>query len=338
MSTGDPRPALASHLEQSFPGAAIQPIAGDASARKFYRVITSQDQRLVVMDYGGPFDGETDDVRLAQLFEAAGLPVARVLGTFGEVGCLMIEDLGDVTLEAAMTGADGRLRPEALDLLTRAVVLASRIADQGTAALARSPRHEGPALNAGRLRFEMDYFLEHYLKGLQRCTAIPDHLRGELHDLAERAASTPRKVMCHRDFHSRNLMLLPDGRLAMVDIQDARWGPDSYDLASLLRDAYVDIEENWIEPLIATYLQHLQSPPPAQEFRERFHTVSLQRMIKALGTFGYQAGTLGRSRYLTAIPRTIARLKCQVVERPENARLARCLEQAGVFSERATGA
>ena len=79
---------------------------------------------------------------------------------------------------------------------------------------------------------------------------MPDDLGRALHELADRAAASPRKVLCHRDFHSRNLMLPPDHSLAMVDIQDARWGPDSYDLASILRDAYIEMVISEIIPLI----------------------------------------------------------------------------------------
>ena len=95
----------------------------------------------------------------------------------------------------------------------------------------------------------------------------------------------------------------------MVDIQDARWGPDSYDLASLLRDAYVELDERWIDPLVERYRSSLPEPPEPRAFRRRFDTVCAQRMIKALGTFGYQMSALGRRRYAAAIPRTQARLR-----------------------------
>jgi aminoglycoside/choline kinase family phosphotransferase len=154
----------------------------------------------------------------------------------------------------------------------------------------------------------MEFFLEHYAAGFRRVTASTE-LRATLHALADRAADTPQRVLCHRDYHSRNLMVRDDGSLAMVDIQDARWGPDSYDLASLLRDAYVDLDEDRIEPLIDLYLACLDVAPDAGAFRERFHTVAAQRMIKALGTFGYQAGSLGRERYTEPMPRTLERLR-----------------------------
>ena len=93
----------------------------------------------------------------------------------------------------------------------------------------------------------MEFFLEHFADRFTELK-IDSRLPAALTRLADRAAEAPHRVLCHRDFHSRNLMVTEDGSLAMVDIQDARWGPDSYDLASLLRDAYVDIPEHWIDP------------------------------------------------------------------------------------------
>jgi aminoglycoside/choline kinase family phosphotransferase len=296
-----PRRAIVDFVERSHPGSAITRLAGDASTRIFYRIEPRKGDSLIVMDYGEPFTGRSDDMQLNELFRLAALPVAAVIDSCGETGCLVLEDLGDRSLESALPGA-----PELLD---RAVLLAADVARLGTPVLARSARASGPSLDAERFRFEMDFFIEHYLQAHLGRDDPPGDLRRELHALADEAASSPNRVLCHRDFHSRNLMLLPDGSLAMVDIQDARWGPDSYDLASLLRDAYVDIEEERIEPLIGSFISALDEPPDPSSFRRRFDTVSLQRMIKALGTFGYQTAVRGSDRYLGAIRRTTGRLR-----------------------------
>jgi aminoglycoside/choline kinase family phosphotransferase len=166
----------------------------------------------------------------------------------------------------------------------------------------------------------MDYFLEHYAGGFRRVGAIPRSLRDALHELADRAAGGPR-VFCHRDFHSRNLMVV-GGELAMVDIQDARWGPDTYDLASLLRDAYVDVDDAFFESVLA----RLQ-----EDVRARFEVVSVERMIKALGTFGYQVGALGRTRYAPAITRTLARLRAMLPGSSSLAPLHRQIDAVGLL-------
>ena len=233
--------------------------------------------------------------------------MAEIFDVAGRTGCLLLEDLGDRTLESTVARADGALRPGAREWVERAVMLAARVATSGTPVLARSERKDGPALDAERFRFEMDHFLEHYVErlcGLTSPIGLLDALRG----LADRAADTPRPVLCHRDFHSRNLMVLVDESLAMVDIQDARWGPDSYDLASILHDAYIGVDERWIDPLVERYLAAL-GEAPVEGFRARLDCVAAQRMIKALGTFGYQATVGHERRYLKAVPRTLARLR-----------------------------
>jgi hypothetical protein len=281
------------------------------------------------MDYGGPFRGETDDMRIGRIFRRAGLRAARILDSSPETGCLLLEDLGDRSLAAALDAA-GAGTDEARSLLERAVALAARVADRGTPELARSDRRDGPALDSDRFRFEMDFFLEHYVGGLHCRGAEPAGLRDALYELADTAADTPRKVLCHRDFHSRNLMLPADGSLAMVDIQDARWGPDTYDLASILRDAYAEIDESWIEPLVDRYVRSLESPPAAG-FRLRLAVVSAQRMIKALGTFGFQATVRHDEGYLQVVPRTLARLADQLARCAETRTLHALLRDSGLL-------
>ena len=136
-------------------------------------------------------------------------------------------------------------------------------------------------------------------------------LSGEWSAIAHELASEPR-VLCHRDYHSRNLML-HEGSLYIIDFQDARLGPDTYDLASLLRDSYVEISDRSLDDLIAYFcalkgcegepaLPHLEQS--SLEFRRRFDLMALQRNLKALGTFGYQTTTRRNPVYIQYMPRT----------------------------------
>jgi aminoglycoside/choline kinase family phosphotransferase len=117
----------------------------------------------------------------------------------------------------------------------------------------------------------------------------------------------------------------------MVDIQDARWGPDSYDLASLLRDAYSDIEETWVEPPIERYLAGIGIPEDVPAFRRRFDVVAAQRMVKALGTFGYLVSVRRNLVYVPAVRRTVARLGRVLEAREATAALHAVLGAAGVL-------
>jgi aminoglycoside/choline kinase family phosphotransferase len=315
-----PRPELAADLAEAYPGARLDPLVGDASTRRFFRLFLPQGATRVVMDYGAPFEVTPDDVAISKLLRGAGLPAPAVLDVRPASGCLLLEDLGDVTLEAALGSAAETERER---LYAAAVDLARDIADKGTPALAASPRAAGPALDATRFRFEMDFFLEHYLGGLRGLEANPS-LRARLHALADAAAASSAPVLCHRDYHSRNLMVRADGSLAMVDFQDARWWPDTYDLASLLRDAYVEIDEGLVDRMLDRF-------GSGDALRARFDLVAAERMIKALGTFGYQASVRANPRYLEGVPRTLGRLRRTLQGDPALADLGVLLERSGAF-------
>lgn len=328
----DPSEEVLARLGTRYEGARIRPLAGDASTRRFYRLFLPGGTTAVVMDYGAPFDGETDDLVLNAVFRDAGLPVATVLDVLPAPGCLVLEDLGDRTFEAELGSIRGDRDLDGVERLYRkAVTLAAAIAHRGTLSLRRSSRAAGPALDEGRFRFEMEFFVTHYVRGLWGKETVPASMEGALASLADAAAASPR-VFCHRDYHSRNLMVLRDGSLSMVDIQDARWGPDTYDIASLLRDAYVDLDDEMARVLLEEYRRLLPAPVEPEAFRERFETVAAQRMIKALGTFGYQVGGLGRTRYAAAIPRTLTRLERLLPALPLTAALAEVFDREGLFT------
>ena len=125
-------------------------------------------------------------------------------------------------------------------------------------------------------------------------------------------------------------MVREGGALALVDIQDARWGPDTYDLASLLRDAYADIGENEVDELFAHYHRQLPLNHDIAALRARFDIVAAQRMIKALGTFGYQIAVLGRERYRSSLLRTVERLARVLPARVQTAGLAEVLRRHAI--------
>jgi len=331
MSTPVPqaRPELESCLAVEFPGSHLRRLVGDASTRIFLRLHLPDGGTRVVMDYGRPFEGETDDQRLARVFRAGSLRVADIERAFPETGCLMLEDLGDRTLQRALC-EDGVTAERRERLYESAVDLAVAVATRGSEALAASERPRSLALDAERFRFEMDFFLEHYVAGLLG-QAPSAALSEALRSLAEAAARTPARVLCHRDFHSRNLMVLDDGALAMVDIQDARWGPDTYDLASLLRDAYVDIDDGLVGRMIERYRRAMAGAIEPRGLEDRFEQVAAQRMIKALGTFGFQLHVRRNARYRDAAARMRGRLDRVLAASPATTRLHGLLADCGVF-------
>jgi hypothetical protein len=95
------------------------------------------------------------------------------------------------------------------------------------------------------------------------------------------------------------------GRLHIIDFQDARMGPDTYDLASLLRDSYMDIDEAQVDALVGWFLTQRSTTADDRGFRRRFDLMALQRNLKALGTFGFQTTSRGNPVYIQYIPRTL---------------------------------
>ena len=164
----------------------------------------------------------------------------------------------------------------------------------------------------------MEFFVRHFLEGYRGVELTPkarEALRAELALLVELLASEPR-VLCHRDYHSRNLML-HNSRLYIIDFQDARMGPDTYDLVSLLRDAYVDLAENTVDELIAYFLALKGSSGGDEAFRRRFDIMALQRNLKALGTFGYQTTSRRNPVYIQYMPRTLRYVRTNLARLPE---------------------
>jgi hypothetical protein len=143
------------------------------------------------------------------------------------------------------------------------------------------------------------------------------------HGLSAEIASWPR-VLCHRDFHSRNLMR-HDGRLHWIDFQDARMGPSTYDLASLLRDSYVDLGEDFVAERLEEFRGRAAPGESRDVFRRRFELTSVQRNLKALGTFGYMATVRGNEVYLPYVPRTLGHVRRNLERHQELAGVWRVL-------------
>jgi aminoglycoside/choline kinase family phosphotransferase len=181
------------------------------------------------------------------------------------------------------------------------------------------------AFDVEKLTWELEFFVKYFILGY-RGVALKDSERSALQEewaaIVNELAAEPR-VLCHRDYHSRNLML-SDGNLYIIDFQDARMGPDTYDLASLLRDSYVDIADWELDDLIACFLA-LKGDVHVQEFRRRFDLMALQRNLKALGTFGYQTMTRGNPVYIQYMPRTLRYARSNLEKYPRFARLRELL-------------
>ena len=298
----------------------VVPLTGDASDRRYFRVLVPDGEPIVLSLYAAPFDVATlPFVNVAKLLGQMPVPVPKVIGHADDIGVLALEDLGDMTLQAHL-GVSSPAHHAAL--YRQAVGLVATLQHRG--AELESPEYlpYRTAFDVDKLNWELDFFAKHFIeayRGVVISTAVRDALQEEFSELVEELAAE-RRVLCHRDYHSRNLMLHQE-QLHIIDFQDARMGPDTYDLASLLRDSYVDLPEETVSELIAYFLALKGKPQCERQFRERFDAMALQRNLKALGTFGYQ--TTGRRNpvYIQYIPRTLRYVRDNMAQHPRFSRL-----------------
>jgi aminoglycoside/choline kinase family phosphotransferase len=313
--------------------AKVLPLTGDASDRRYFRVLLRNQPSHVLALHTGPIEFDAlPFVNVARLLSQMPLPVPRILGHSDELGIIALEDLGDVTLQAHLGAASPA---EHAALYRQAVTFIEVLQRRGRELKSDAFLPYRIAFDVEKLTWELQFFTKHFLEGY-RGAALTDASRAALTQeysaIAEELAAE-RRVLCHRDYHSRNLML-HEGSLYIIDFQDARMGPDTYDLVSLLRDAYVDFTEQQVEELIAfflavrgTFTDRADGAADLHQFRSRFDLMALQRNLKALGTFGYQTLARGNPVYIQYIPRTLNYVRANLEKHPRFATLRELLAQ-----------
>ena len=301
----------------------VLPLTGDASDRRYFRVLLDENESLVLAVHAGRIEFETlPFANVATLFERLSLPVPRILGHSDADGIVALQDLGDVTLQAHLGAADPTERTARY---REAVALIERLQRRGSELASNAYVPYRLAFDVEKLTWELEFFAHYFMeayRGITLSAAERAALQREWKTIAEELAAEPR-VLCHRDYHSRNLMLHA-GSLYIIDFQDARLGPDTYDLVSLLRDSYVDLTDCELDDLIAYFLA-LKKIPDGAEFRRRFDLMAVQRNLKALGTFGYQTTTRGNRVYVQYMHRTLAYARANLTAYARFARLREML-------------
>jgi N-acetylmuramate 1-kinase len=297
-------------------------LSGDASTRRYYRVFDGDDVAVLSLN-PEPFDPDAlPFVVIRNLMAGWGLPVPEILDADGPRGILLQEDLGDESLQESLVAASAAQKEELYRQALDQLVVLQREA-------ARAPQRAvcfQIAFDFEKLSWEMHFFWKHFLEGYRKCDlTVEDRasLADGFHRLCSEISSWPR-VLSHRDFHARNLMS-HRGLLYWIDFQDARMGPAVYDLASLLRDSYVDLDEEFVADRAEEFRQRAVPGEGRDTFQRHLELMSIQRNLKALGTFGYQ-GTVRQSRvYLPYIPRTLANARRNLARYPEFSGLRRAL-------------
>jgi aminoglycoside/choline kinase family phosphotransferase len=227
----------------------IVALTPDVSTREYFRIPWGRSTAVAAI-YPEPFDPEIHPyLDVTRLFAAAGLPVPALHDVDALAGIIVQEDLGDRQLRRVCEAASEDEREEYVE---QAVRLIAEVQSATNLANERDSICSRLAFDEVKLSWELDFFMEHFfgsLRGEKLGHAEEAQLRAELNDVAAELSARPR-VLCHRDFHTSNLMVDARGRIRVIDYQDARMGPASYDLVSLLLDRQT-------------------SPPSLAEVRER---------------------------------------------------------------------
>ena len=253
--------------------------------------------------HAGPIDfGTLPFANVAELLHQVPLPVPRILGHSNDAGLIALEDLGDVTLQAHLGAAS---TTEHAALYREAVALVEQLQRRGTELAADRYLPYGIAFTSRSSRGSSTSSCASSSRGTGRRAD-----GGRARSAVERMGGDCRGagVRSPRAVPSRLSQPEPDAPCrtpVIIDFQDARMGPDTYDLVSLLRDSYVDLTDRELDELIAYFLALKGGGDPV-DFRRRFDLMALQRNLKALGTFGYQTIARGNTVYIQYIPRTLA--------------------------------
>lgn len=296
-------------------------IAGDASDRKFYR-LESPKLNAICMKFpkweGGYGGDPMSWLGMQSALVGIGIPVPRILFVDEQNSCIWTEDFGDNFLnfrlgDRTLDEKDSECKTtlnlyrDALELLVQAQYPRSHLLNHPA---------QDRSFDFEKLNFEMNFFITHFVKGWLGFTPESSgfsltELTRELESLCTLLHGCDR-VLCHRDYHVRNVMVV-GGNVRWIDFQDARMGPHTYDVVSLLRDSYIRMTPETRVSLLKYYgtkLNEARKREGKQGWTNEtlFHEASLmglQRNIKALGSFGYLATQKQKTGYLKYVRHTI---------------------------------
>jgi aminoglycoside/choline kinase family phosphotransferase len=289
----------------------ISPIEKGGSDRKFYRVIHSPDQSLILVKYNREREENRHYVEIAHFLERNGIRAPKIYFHDAQEGLIWIEDLGERDLFSYRDESwlvRRAFYESALDEMARLHGLTNENLE--------SIRGDLPVeFNAALYLWEQQYFLENALdrvfkvgpKTLDELTALPAFGR-----IARRLDALPR-VLVHRDFQSQNI-IMRHGHAYLIDFQGMRPGLAQYDLASLLYDPYVDLSTDERNELIAYYKerQNARGASIDPDFEEILQLCAMQRLMQALGAYGFLGLVKEHKAFLAHIPVALSSLRSVV--------------------------
>lgn len=308
-------------------------LKGDASDRNYYRAkytlkSSPEMPRSVIIMQLAKLETKLDFNCMQKFLKDLDIPVPDIFHFDAKRRLLFLMDCGDTHLADQITEEPEKTvfwYQKAIDII---VAFHIRATDTITP---NSPAHS-LFFDEEKLMWEMDFMLEHYVQGMLTSALTKDEknkVREALRTLCKTLSNEDR-VFTHRDYHSRNIMI-HNGKLKVIDFQDARMGPCQYDLVSLLKDSYVVLNESVRSALLEYYIECM-GKNGREVIREPFYKIfewmSLQRNLKAIGTFAYQHKVLENDRYLQYIEPTLGYLRQTLANRHDLEFLSPALNSA----------
>ena len=296
---------LRSFLKRNNQKTAIETLTPDASTREYFRVEWNG-QTAIACVYGESFKAaEQSYIDVTALFLANYLPVAEIYSFDESLGIVIQQDFGDKILRDYIHHADDIPRN---DLLNQSIRLIAQIQAATPDAYRRNSIASRLKFDEQKLLWELNFFKTHYFETYRRtklADADEQALTVEFVELS-RELDVRAEVLCHRDFHAANLMLDRENRLRIIDHQDARIGTASYDLVSLLLDRVVEPPDtSWLDEKKLFFLAERESRGlkaiDPNFFDEEFQLQTVQRCLKAIGTFSFQSIVRGKTHFIPYI-------------------------------------
>ena len=279
-------------LEQIGCEGELEPVAADASFRKYYRLKSTMHSGIV-MDASAQKESVPPFIDIEYRLYEAGVRVAKINTYNLEEGFVFMEDLGTVHLVDVIDDDFELYYGKAIDSLIKM----QNVETEGL------PFYDGEFL-----RFEMDLMQEWYLEkhlGLTLDETQLSTIASGLETITSEVLAQPQEVFVHRDYHSRNLMFGCTDDLVVIDFQDARVGAVTYDLVSLLRDVYVELDPYDVERLALHFRDMKGLDVDDESFIRWFDFMGIQRHIKILGIFSRLAIRDGKEGYIKDMPLTL---------------------------------
>jgi len=301
----------------------ISRLVGDASTRQYFRYTNPAGEVYILTVYPEPFqDTRFAYAQMYGLFRRLQIKVPELLKMDGRLGVVLQQDLGDTTLQKHFVQCS---EEERLTWLRTAIDYLVDLQVRGGDLLEPDDEANHLVFDTEKLKWELQFFHRHYLAGCRKLRPDLDkEVEAEFDQICVELAGYPR-VLCHRDYQIRNLMLCSDS-LFVIDFQDTRWGPPSYDLVSLLKDS-ISLTGVETDELIDYFLwRRPELSNPA--FERQFQLMSVQRLLKALGTYGYQVSVrrnLGYEQYMRG---SLERVRNALLHLPELTALRSVVERS----------